>query len=86
VLRTRWLRSIVTARCSSTKLQTVAEDGLKLLRQASHLSTLPEYVPGIGGAQFLRINTQEPADPAERRARLAELIDELVDGKQEIAA
>jgi hypothetical protein len=51
--------------------------------QASALSKLPDHVPGIGGAHFLRIQTQEPDDPTERRARLAELIDELLTGQQD---
>jgi hypothetical protein len=66
------------------ELHAVAEDGMKLLRQASNLSKLPDHVPGIGGAHFLRIQTQEPEDPTERRARLAELIDEFLDGKHDL--
>ena len=66
------------------ELHAVAEDGMKLLRQASNLSKLPDHVPGIGGAHFLRIQTQEPDDPTERRGRLAELIDEVLDGKHEL--
>ena len=66
------------------ELHAVAEEGMKLLRQASNLSKLPDHLPGIGGAHFLRIQTQEPDDPSERRARLAELIDELLDGKHDL--
>jgi hypothetical protein len=66
------------------ELHAVAEEGMKLLRQASNLSKLPEHMPGIGGAHFLRIRTQEPEDPSERRARLAELIDELLEGDREL--
>ncbi len=66
------------------ELQAVAEEGLKLLRQASNLSRLPEYVSGIGNAQFLRIQTDEPDDPGEKRARLADLIDEFLDGRHEL--
>jgi hypothetical protein len=66
------------------ELHAVAEDGMKLLRQASNLSKLPDHVPGIGGAHFLRIQTQEPDDPGEKRARLAELIDELLDDKHDL--
>lgn len=65
------------------ELQAVADEGMKLLRQASNLSKLPDHLPGLGGAHFLRIQTQEPDDPSEKRARLAELIDELVDGKHD---
>jgi len=66
------------------ELHAVAEEGMKLLRQASNLSKLPGEVPGIGGAHFLRIQTQEPADPSEKRARLAELIDELLEGRHDL--
>jgi hypothetical protein len=66
------------------ELHAVAEDGMKLLRQASSLSKLPDHVPGIGGAHFLRIQTQEPDDPNEKRARLADLIDELLEGKHDL--
>jgi hypothetical protein len=66
------------------ELQAVADEGMKLLRQASSLSKLPDHVPGIGGAHFLRIQTQEPDDPSEKRARLAELIDELLDGLRDL--
>lgn len=66
------------------ELHAVAEEGMKLLRQASSLSKLPDHVPGIGGAHFLRIQTQEPDDPNEKRARLAELIDELLEGKHDL--
>jgi len=63
------------------ELHAVAEEGMKLLRQASNLSKLPDHVPAIGGAHFLRILTQEPDDPNEKHARLAALIDELVEGE-----
>jgi len=66
------------------ELQAVAEEGMKLLRQASSLSKLPDHVPGIGGAHFLRIQTQEPDDPGEKRARLAELIDDLLVGQRDL--
>jgi hypothetical protein len=66
------------------ELHAVAEDGMKLLRQASALSKLPDHVPGVGGAHFLKIQTQEPEDPSEKRARLADLIDELLEGKQDL--
>jgi hypothetical protein len=66
------------------ELHAVAEEGMKLLRQASNLSRLPDHVPGIGGAHFLKIQTQEPDDPSEKRARLAELIDDLLDGKHDL--
>lgn len=65
------------------ELQAVADEGMKLLRQSSNLSKLPDHLPGLGGAQFLRIQTQEPDDPSEKRARLAELMDELVEGEHD---
>lgn len=65
------------------ELHAVAEEGSKLLRQASNLSKLPDHLPGIGGAHFLRIQTQEPEDPGEQRARLADLIDELLESKHD---
>lgn len=67
------------------ELHAVAEEGMKLLRQAGNLSKLPDHVPGIGGVHFLRIQTQEPDDPSEKRARLAELIDELLAGKHDLS-
>jgi len=56
-----------------------AEEGLSLLQTANVCSRLPEHVPGLGGAQFLRIITHTPDDPGERRGRIGELIDELID-------
>jgi hypothetical protein len=66
------------------ELHAVAEEGMRLLRQASNLSKLPEHVPGIGGAHFLRIQTHEPDEPNEKRARLADLIDEFLEGQHEL--
>jgi hypothetical protein len=66
------------------ELQAVADEGMKLLRQASNLSKLPDHLPGFGGAHFLRIQTQEPDDPSEKRARLAELIDELLSSQSDL--
>lgn len=56
-----------------------AEDGLRLLRTATRQSRLPETVPALGGAQFLRVLSHEPDDRGERRGRIGELIDEIVD-------
>jgi hypothetical protein len=67
------------------ELNAVADEGLKLLTQASNLSRLPDHVPGLGGAQFLRIQTQTPDDPHERRGRLAELMDDLVGGQRDLS-
>lgn len=68
----------------ATELLAVAEDGLRLFRQASALSRLPEDIAGIGGAQFLRITTGEPDQPEERLARMAQLVDELARGDRHL--
>ena len=54
------------------------EEGLHLLGQAERQSRLPESLPGLGGAQFLHISLSTPADPAARRDRLGELVDEWI--------
>ena len=65
-----------------TEALNAAEEGLALLRSAANQSKLPEHVPGLGGAQFLRITTHTVDDLAERRARIATLIDEVCDAGQ----
>ncbi len=65
-----------------TEALNAAEEGLSLLRSAANQSRLPEHVPGLGGAQFLRITTHTVDDLAERRARIATLIDEVCDAGQ----
>ena len=50
---------------------------LELLARIARLSRLPDSVPG-GGRNFLDIDTNAPENPAERRARVAELIDEVI--------
>ncbi len=62
-----------------TESLEAAEDGLSLLRSAASQSRLPDYFPQLGGAHFLRITTHSPESLSERRGRVAELIDELVD-------
>lgn len=57
---------------------SVAEEGLGLLRKAQRQSVLPATLPTLGGSQFLHINLTVPDDPADRRARLGELVDEWV--------
>lgn len=57
----------------------VAEEGLSLLKRAQRQSLLPATLPGLGGSQFLHINLTIPDDPADKRARLGELVDEWVD-------
>lgn len=50
---------------------------LELLTRIARLSRLPDTVPG-GGRHFLEVTTSAPENPAERRARVAELVDEVV--------
>lgn len=50
---------------------------LDLLARIARLSRLPDSVPG-GGRHFLDIDTNAPENPTERRARVAELIDEVI--------
>ena len=50
---------------------------LELLARIARLSRLPDSVPG-GGRYFLDIDTNAPENPTERRARVAELIDEVI--------
>lgn len=56
-----------------------AVDGLELVRRAAQRSRLPEHVPGLGGAHFLKIHDGAPEDRGERRGRIGELIDEMID-------
>jgi DNA repair exonuclease SbcCD ATPase subunit len=62
-----------------TETLEAGEEGLALLRSASNQSRLPDHLPRLGGAQFLRITTHAPEALAERRGRIGELIDEIVD-------
>ena len=55
------------------------EDGLSLLRSAASHSRLPDHLPGLGAAHFLRIATHVPDDVGERRGRVGELLDQLTD-------
>lgn len=57
---------------------SVAEEGLGLLRRAQRQSVLPATLPTLGGSQFLHISLTVSDDPADRRARLGELVDEWV--------
>jgi hypothetical protein len=64
------------------------DEGLDLLKQVSSMSKLPESLPQAG-KQFLIIETKASESPAERRARVADLIDELLQtgdiGKDDVA-
>ena len=53
------------------------EHALELLKRIARLSKLPETVAG-GGRHFLDIVTSAPENPIERRGRVADLIDEVV--------
>lgn len=56
-----------------------ADDGLRAIKSAARQSRLPDHVPGLGGSHFLRIDTREPRDQDERKGRIGELIDQLID-------
>jgi len=64
------------------------EEGLNLLKRISSMSRLPETLPQAG-KQFVVIETKAAEIPAERRARVADLIDELLQtgdiGKDDVA-
>jgi hypothetical protein len=62
-----------------TQALEAAAEGLQLFKATAAFSRLPAHLPGLGGKQFLRITTHEPDDPAERRSRVAALVDELCD-------
>ena len=59
-----------------------AREGLKLLDAAASSSRVPDHMPGLGGAQFLRIQHSAPQAPAERRARIGQLIDKVLSEKE----
>ncbi len=62
-----------------SEVLAAAEEGLAVLKSAASRSLLPDHVPGLGGSQFLRILTHVPDQDAERRGRIGELVDLLVD-------
>jgi hypothetical protein len=57
------------------------EHALELLKRIARLSKLPDTVAG-GGRHFLEITTSAPENPVERRGRVAELIDEVIQSGQ----
>lgn len=59
-----------------------AREGLKLLDAAAASSRVPDHVPGLGGAQFLRILHSTPQSPVDRRARIGQLIDKVLGEKE----
>lgn len=62
-----------------SEVLAAAEEGLAVLKSAASRSLLPDHVPGLGGSQFLRILTHVPEQDGERRGRIGELVDLLVD-------
>lgn len=56
---------------------SAVEEGLGLLKRVSRMSRLPGNLPQ-GGKHFLTIETKASDSPLERRARVSELIDELL--------
>lgn len=53
------------------------DDGLNLLKRVERMSKLPDTLP-LAGKHFIRIHTKASDNPAERRAKIAELIGELI--------
>lgn len=58
-------------------VMSAVEQALELLRRVARLSRLPESIRG-GGRCFLDIVTHAPENPAERRGRVGELVDEVI--------
>lgn len=54
------------------------DEGLSLLNRVSRMSRLPESLPQAG-KRFLVIETNASENPSERRTRVGELIDELLE-------
>lgn len=63
----------------SKLLLNAAEEGLRLLKLADRASAVPLNVPEIGGSQFLRISSKEPAAPTDRLELIQDLVDKLID-------
>ena len=55
-----------------------AQEGLVKLRSAERRSKLPAGLGQLSGVSFLRIRTREPAEHAERLARMHRVIDDAV--------
>lgn len=56
---------------------SAVEEGLNLLKRVSRWSRIPKNLPQAG-KHFLTIETKASDDPLQRRARVSELIDELL--------
>lgn len=57
---------------------SAVDEGLSLLKRVSRMSRLPDSLPQAG-KQFLVIETKASENPLERRAKVADLIDELLE-------
>lgn len=66
----------------SQQVLSAADEGLQLLKSAAQHSQLPSGLPGLGGMQFLRIQFDVPSEPAERRARISQMLDEMISKNQ----
>src|SRR5690606_36856900 len=64
------------------ELLTVAEEGLRLLNRAERSSTMPASLGRWAGQPFLKVLLDVPVATDERHARLAPLVDELVESGQ----
>jgi hypothetical protein len=57
---------------------SAVDEALRLLTQVSRQSRLPQSLPGAG-RHFLQITPSPPENPLDRRARINEFVDELLD-------
>ncbi|MBL9100179.1 MAG: hypothetical protein JNL82_04420 [Myxococcales bacterium] len=62
-----------------TNLIGLGEDAAHVLRQAARASVLPESLGPWGGRSYLRVDFQIPDGDADKQARIAPLIDRLMD-------
>jgi hypothetical protein len=69
-------------------VSSAVDEALSLLKQISSMSRLPDSLPHAG-KQFVLIETKAAESPADRRARVADLIDELLEtgdiGKDDVS-
>jgi hypothetical protein len=69
-------------------LFAAVDEALSLLKQISSMSRLPDSLPQAG-KQFVLIETKAAESPTDRRARVADLIDELLEtgdiGKDDVS-
>lgn len=62
-----------------TNLIGLGEDAAQVLRQAARASVLPETLGAWGGRSYLRVDFHVPDGDADKQARIAPLIDRLMD-------